>query len=187
MYITKFEDCGYDLLEEDYFIWLCERVDADGPDKGYMNLMHELYEHEFSERTARLIGNDENRIEDGIELRNRFLQETGLKGYIGGFCSVLEVLVALAFRIQDMYGYEDAPFWFWEMIRNCGLNKFTDSDLSRPNDFRKLRNRIDDVITRNYDKDGFGSLFPGLNLSRNSAKMEIWEQMNRYVLVNYMN
>lgn len=187
MYITKFEDCGYNVLEEEYFIWLCAQVDADGPDKGYMNLMHELYEYEFSEKTAKLVGNDENRIEDGLYLRTKFLNETEMHGYLNGPCSVLEFLIALACRMEDVIGYEDAPYWFWVMMRNCGLNNFNDNHTIK---FKWPKNevifRVDNILNRKYDRYGFISLFPNPESSRDLRRTEIWYQMQTYLVANYM-
>lgn len=172
----------YNVIQEDYFLWLCEKVCMDGPDKGYVTLMKILYERDFSPETAVLIPNDDNRIEDGIRLRDEFIEDFGLNGYIRGACSVLEMMVALSYRIEDIFGFDDAPGYFWMLLENLGLDLFDDHYCRT---CRNYRGEIDDILyrfmNREYCKDGKGSLFPMKNPSRNLAKTEIWYQMQNYM------
>ena len=61
--------------DNEYFLWLCEMVDAEDPDNGYLCLMDEMHHMEFSEQTAKFVKNDYNRVEDGRELRYMFFIE----------------------------------------------------------------------------------------------------------------
>jgi hypothetical protein len=115
--------------------------------------------------------------------------------FMKGACSVLEVLIALSQRINDMmYDLKDqsnkAPRWFNEMIKNLGLDKFTD-DSSRGERLREMdETKIDDILEtlmdRTYDFHGRGGLFPLKRTPRkHQAGVEIWYQMMDYLDENY--
>ena len=80
------------------------------------------------------IDNDINRADDGKHLRYEFASERSYSNYYpidNRPCSVLEMLIALAIRINDEimwnpdYGDKTAA-WFWEMIDNLGLGNLDD-------------------------------------------------------------
>lgn len=174
--------------DEDYFMWLCELVDAEDPDDGYEGLMRYLYNVEFSEEAARLVPNDGNRIFDGIKLRRQFENESFYESYkcLDGPCSFLEMLVALSFRIEDDFGIFDNIGWFWEMLKNIGLDEMTDSYFYEPGGIQYVEKMVRRVVDRRYSKDGSGGLFPLEKPSEDQRNVEIWYQMLYYIDEKYM-
>lgn len=171
---------------DDYFNWLVEIID-DGRARGYSDLLYALYKTPF----VWSIDNDGNREADGFELRRRFAYEEGEIFYpresssFPEFCTLLEVLVALAERIEDIlynpdYGTQ-IPEWFWLMIENLGLDYMQDGYFDQGN--------FDEIVwkfmNRTYDKNGNGSIFMTRNPDLNFKKMEIWYQMMHFIDENF--
>lgn len=173
-------------VKEDYFRWLASLVDTD-PTRDYLGLLMELHSIEFSPETAILIPNDDNRIEDGIALRHRFKEETGCKAcsYLNGPCTVLEMLVALAYRIEDVIG-NNYVYSFWEMIENLGLDKYDDDSISEIGNADDIDDKITELLNRTYAYNGVGGLFPLTDPPNDQRKVEIWYQMGTYLGENYM-
>lgn len=188
---TELEWLPYEL-DKDYFRWLCEMIDADNESRSYIFLMRELFETEFSHETANLIPNDDNRIEDGLALREEYTKDTGVYNNVilCGPCSLLEMMIGLALRIEDLFGRYDYISWFWEMIGNLELLEFDDSN---PIWFSKTYHGelVDEIICRllrrTYSRNGDGSLFPMNNTKRDMRETEIWYQMSNYLIERYMD
>lgn len=167
-------------LDELYFVWLYRQVaspDITEPSLTYWKLLKELFTKEF----VWLIPNDDNRLEDGKELRAEFLREESIhdvdRGWIELGCSVLELMIGLSRRLA--FEAEGEPhYWFWHMIDNLGIG-YSDSER-----FPKttIRNKIDKLIFRTYGKDGRGGLFPLNHPSKDQRKVELWYQLSAYVL-----
>lgn len=166
-----------------YFEWLCHIVDVKD---GYWSVMGYLYNHEFTW----FIANDDNRINDGIALRDKFLEESGLEADIYGPCSVLEMMVALAMRMETDILYDpekgdQTSEWFWLMIRNLGLDRYSDENL----DFEtagEIDNIIRVMVDRVYAMNGTGGLFPLKKPKQNQRRVEIWYQMQHYICENFI-
>lgn len=171
-------------IDEDYFLWLCEMVDADGPDQQYLGLMRHLYDTDFSEESAKLVGNDDNRIEDGIQLREKFEEESLYLDYrcLSGPCSVLEMMVALAYRMSDTMGDDQPELWFWEMMENLGLSEMCDKEYYLVSGPEIVDEILAIFLRRKYGKDGFGGLFPLERPEKDQRKVEIWYQMSAYLI-----
>lgn len=184
-------------IDEKYFLWLCNVVDADDPEEGYLGILRRLYDTEFSEDTAKLIPNDDNRIADGISLRGKFCRKYRIKGcelLDRKPCSILEMMIALAMRIEESFGYSHCDVWFWEMMENLGLQGMTDDVYFDQRRQQEVNEILRNLRMRKYSKDGFGGLFPvsktscdRSKMSFDQRKMEIWDQMNNYLVENYMN
>lgn len=148
---------------------------------------------------------DENRAEEGIALRYRFTQDefdsAGRNRYGHPYlssmddipCSVMEMLIALAISIEDSIMYDPAKgdrthIWLWMMLRNLGLDKFSDEFLSRLSDrsFNHIRNTVNKTVStlldRTYDYSGYGGLFPLRNPRTDQRDEEIWYQANVYAI-----
>lgn len=128
-------------------------------------------------------GNDDNRIEDGLDLRIEFLYENDQpvrkdSKKIFGPCSVLEVLVGISRRLAWSAG-DGAEGWAFELLRNLGLHKFPDP-LSRRK-AKKVDEILEVLIWRNYRADGCGGFFPLAWPSGDQTRIEIWYQMNEYI------
>src|SRR6056297_3150267 len=115
-----------------YLGWLCSKVDSDNQEFSYNKLLEILHKKEF----YWTVNNDDNRCEDGKELRLRFKEEAREEtiDYLNKSCSVLEVLVALMFRFDELMFEPETEEeekrrpakWFWEMLDNVYLTKYTD-------------------------------------------------------------
>lgn len=187
------EHIPVDAFDEEYFMWLCGLVDAEDPDLGYLGLMRMLYNIDFDSSTAHLIPNDDNRIEDALEMKIYYYieyrgfreQETFESAYFKR-CSVLEMLIALGYRISDSFCRYDGIYWFWEMMRNIGLETCTDKIFYEHGGKERARRIIRNFMDRKYDRDGFGGLFPVTKTSQDQRKTELWYQANYYFVENYM-
>lgn len=172
-----------DRINDEYFEWLCELVDSKRFSKqvSYRKLLMHLHNIEFTW----FIPHDDNRADDGIQLRRRYSlirNDTTLSSYIQGPCSVLEMIVALATRCEETI-MDDALMgnrtgqWFWGMIHNLGLSSMTDSNFDR--DF------VDEVIARflnrEYEPDGKGGLFTVRHCNHDLRTVEIWCQLSWYL------
>lgn len=174
-------------VKSDYFQWLCGIVHADDPDSSFYSLMRALFEHEF--RWS--VDNDGNRAVDGEDLREDFADQSLYLDYssIGGPCNVLEMLIALAIRIDDeiMWCPNDdrTVVWFWEMIGNLGLDEYNDENWEEPKSRAMVDYILDIWLDRRYRPDGIGGVFPMNCPDEDQRSMEIWYQMNRYFLEKY--
>lgn len=144
----------------------------------YEKLLRYLFETEF----YGVVPNDDNRCADGLQIREQFnnLNEEAP-------CSVLEMLIGLALRlefelVQTMFekSYKE---WFWILIDNLGLSWATNTALQ--SDTSRLKRAITRLLDRGYESNGEGGLFPLKNSKNDQRKVEIWYQMTEWVLENY--
>jgi hypothetical protein len=164
-------------LDDAYFRWLVSRVREDGhPRRNYDGLFSILHGTEF----VWIVPNDDNRIEDGKDLRVEFFHErkavANPRDFFGP-CTVLEVIVGLSRRLAWL-AEGSAEGWAWQLLCNLELHKFRD-----PLSLRKER-RINEIlyalVWRTYDPDGVGGFFPLAKPKEDQTKIEIWYQMNAY-------
>ena len=183
--------------DNSYFDWLVDRTGdtrfAESPDQSYLQLLEIMHQTPF--RVT--IGNDVNRAQDGIDLRRAFTKDAGDVSYVWlneQTCSMLEMFIALAERMDMMLEDDDTPYslewYFWEMVKNCGLYNYTDETLFNPRCEEEVESILERINAREYTKMGLGSMFPlraiPLHGARDMRKAEIWAQMNAYVNENYM-
>ena len=170
---------GHDGKASAYFSWLCEHAAID---QRYRRLWIRLHQRSFIWVNSR----DENRVQDGLDLRDRFSYGTGIDisdGSIDGPCSVLEMLTALAIRCErdimdDANSKDRTAVWFDAMIHNLGLDVFDDEHY----DGRKIDDIIDRWMGLKYTVNGVGSPFPNaFEESVDQRKIEIWSQLNGYM------
>lgn len=172
-------------IELEYFEWICDKIIDEESNIKYSKLLSHLYDREF---TA-VIDMDNNRVEDGKTLRRRFELETGIPRNIvidafkeHQYCSVLEMIVALAIRCEetimtdDEYGDRTGE-WFWNMIVSLGLGSMNDTRYNE----RKVDNILDKFIDRDYQDNGKGGLFTIEKVNRDMRNIEIWYQMCWYL------
>lgn len=172
-----------DHINDEYFEWLCELVNAKRFSRrtSYRKLLVHLHNIEFTW----FIPKDDNRADDGIKLRRRFAliqNDEELADYIHGPCSVLEMMVALALRCEENI-MDDAALgertgqWFWGMIVNLDLSSMSDSKFDR--------DYVDDVIARllnrEYEPNGKGGLFTVKHCDYDLRTVEIWRQLSWYL------
>lgn len=166
-------------LESRYFKWLCAKVMQvihPTPSLTYRELLHCLHMTEF---VWLLIG-DDNRAEDGLELREEFIDESNIpdnpewREAVG--CSVLEMLIAFSRRAEFDTDIP-AKDWFWVFIDNLDIN-FVDAEIN-PID---VEDSLDTFIWRTYEPNGYGGLFPLDHPKRDQRTVEIWYQFCEYVI-----
>jgi len=166
--------------DELYFPWLYAQVasvDIADPSRTYWELLRKLYNKEF----IWFVPNDDNRAEDGRELRHEFMQSTGVSvddDWLHLGCSILEMLIALSRRL---WFETDIPAreWFWEMLENLELDQYSDN-MTLP--VRRVDTILDRLIWRVYRRNGKGGLFPLRRAAEDQTKVEIWYQMCEYIV-----
>lgn len=173
-------------LDERYFVWLYSlvaRPDIQDPESTYWSLLKQLYDKQF----VWFVSRDDNRTEDGKELRLAFLRHEGLQRsdvdphWIEIGCSFLELAIALSGRLQ----YETDPdsnlaYWFWEVLmENIGLHDYNDAAGFEHCDVDEVLNR---VIFRQYEPDGKGGFFPLEHPRQDQRSLELWHQLSAYVI-----
>lgn len=175
------------VINNEYFEWLFELVRKGGYSErfSYRKLLERLHTIEF----RYLISGDQNRAEDGMDLRHRFVMTHGyLKEYddvmdaLDGPCSVLEMIVALAVRCEESIADDPrignrTAEWFWSMIVSLGLGPMLDSEFDR----QYVDDTVERFLNRDYAPNGEGGLFTINHCRRNLRNAEIWDQMNWYL------
>jgi hypothetical protein len=168
-------------LDELYLQWLYSQVDSvrlKSPQRTHWSLFRVLYDKEF----VWLVPNDDNRVEDGRKLRFEFLEELGVdtvdRNWMDLGCSFMEMLIGLSRRLAFEADGEPSE-WFWHLLRNLELDEYTDRDHIP---YREVNDILDTVIWRTYRKDGQGGLFPLHRPREDQTQVEIWAQLNAYLL-----
>lgn len=176
-------------LSDEYFNWLYNLVSENryAEHISFRKLLMFLHEVEFTW----LISKDQNRAENGIDLRYRFAI---LEGYenendiewvldvLDGPCSVLEMMVALALRCEE--DIMDDPQmgnrtgqWFWNMIVSLGLGPAIDGRFDK----RLAEAVVIRFLNRDYEPDGSGGLFTVRHADEDMREIEIWHQLCVYL------
>lgn len=165
-------------LDSEYLTWLESQVPVrSNKRRSYSRLLEQMYCKEF----AWFVPNDDNRAEDGRDLRLRFRDETDTKldsDWANLGCSMLELVLSLAGHLSfELGGGVDR--WFWQLIDNIGLANCTDDSPFLP---EAVDNALERVIWRTYHRDGRGGLFPLKEASEDQREVELWYQLSAYVL-----
>lgn len=170
-----------------YFNYLCALVHVESlPGHKYFSLCRVLYDKPFKVVVRR----DNNRERDGYALRKKFEEETGvsLGDYLPDFCTFLEFLVALAFRMNDEVYDEnsiyDPEYWFYELLDNLGFRSFEDDALLWREEYY-VKATVDSINARNFDYTGKGGLFPLVHPRGDQRKLEVAKQMSQYLFEHY--
>lgn len=166
----------------DWLYSLVAPVTIRNPARSYRKLVNHLFKREFQW----FVPNDDNRIEDGRELRDEFLDTFVVDDddpeWVDLEVSVLEVLVALSRRAS--YETNTAPdFWFWRFMVNLDLRKYTDAAYKQGR-WEDVDAIVDRFVERKYDRRGHGGLFPLTHGKEDQRQIELWYQMNAYLLEN---
>jgi len=190
---------GKKPVKDDFFLWLYNIIRDKKRRQSYIQLCRLLYEKPF--RWS--VHNDDNRLEDGLTLRETFIQEEDLDEghlevlyFLNKPCSVFEVLIGVAQRLNDtMYDLRDhgdhTPRWFNELLVNLRLNEFIDKPDNKeeplsPTDECAIEEIVETFLDRTYDFHGNGGLFPLKKRPlKDQQSVEIWYQMMAYLAENY--
>jgi hypothetical protein len=134
-----------------------------------------------------VVGNDDNRIADGRDLRVSYLRSLGIENerdyesmHIDPV-SFLEVLIGLSIRVAFLVSEEENE-WAWNLIKNLNLDRMWDPLTPRKVD--KIHERLDAVIWRTYSITGDGGFFPLVLPGSDQRNEEIWDQMLLYIEEN---
>jgi hypothetical protein len=167
-------------LDDRYLTWLYSRVanvKARRSSKTFWDLFRQMFATEF----AWFVPNDDNRAEDGRELRAEWSTTEDVEvdpAWLDLGCSFLEMLIGLSRRLSFETG-GDVADWFWHLINNLELTGYHDRSRFKPED---AEDRTSAVIWRTYDCRGHGGLFPLNKSDRDQRQVEIWYQLSEYLL-----
>lgn len=170
-------------IEELYFNWLYSKVasvDVPTPSLTYWTLFRDLHSVEF----VWLVSGDDNRAEDGLELRREFVRQAELDqepAWLNIGCSVLEMLIAFARRAEFQTDIETRA-WFWTMVDNLKLADLNDASAREFNISEIVHDVLDQFLWRTYRDDGEGGLFPLQNPSHDQREVEVWYQFCEYLV-----
>jgi hypothetical protein len=161
-----------------YFDWLCTLIRFPNDGHTYLGLMQIMHAKEF----VWIVGNDDNRLSDGRDLRVYYIN-AGLD--IGdpqfknnGPVSVLEVLIGLSSRLAFLMD-GNSKVWAWQLVENLGLHKkFDPIDQATEDAINEI---LDNLIWRTYEYDGSGGFFPLRFPEKDQTKVEIWYQMAAWI------
>lgn len=155
-----------------YFQSLCRMIKEHLHRPKYGDLCYWL----FNEGFYAYIPNDDNRVADGLKLRNDFGIDLGEEP-----CSVLEMLIGLAERMDyelfDTVAGKRVDRWFWMLIENLDFDyvEFGKEASERNNDILRR------FINRRYGRNGEGGAFPLRKSRTDQRKVELWYQMQAYI------
>lgn len=166
-------------LHDLYFDYLIPQIRPEDDGETYIDLLRLMHEKEF----VWFVPNDDNRIMDGLDIRTEWilhvLEAVGPPVDLGIPCSFLEVLIGISRRMGFITS-EEPSGWAWQLILNLELNRMRDP-LSR---YKKAKTDeiLERVIWRTYERDGAGGFFPLTRPRHDQRKIEIWAQMNAYII-----
>lgn len=169
-----------DTINDAYFDWMYDKVHRRRfPSSiSHRKLFTQLHNIPFRYYTFM----DGARANEGVDLRYRFSYERPEFGdaerFIEGPCSVLEMIFALAIRMEEQI--MDNPklgdrtaHWFWMMLNNIGLGAMDDDHYDR----REVDMLVDRFLDREYEPNGKGGLFVLKRCDKDLTTVDIWSQM----------
>lgn len=132
-----------------------------------------------------IVDRDENRATDGIDLRYRFEEETSIRLPEFGPCTMIELFISIAIRANHVvYNWEvpdQVPALFWEFMDNLKIINPRLSDDEIEGILIRFNNR-------DYAEDGSdGGIFPLMNPQSNQREIEIWYQMQAYLMEGWLD
>jgi hypothetical protein len=160
-------------IDRQYFEWLISQIEIPTRNPNtYLDLFGRMFDAEF----IWFVPHDDNRLQDGLDLRNEFLN--GKRHIFERGASILEVLIALSRRVAFNAGGHP-PIWAWQLIENLRLQKASDPLIGAK--ATRVEETLYALIWRTYERNGQGGFFP-LNFAlEDQTKREIWNQMHAYV------
>lgn len=171
-------------IDDRYFEWLYSHVASvrnRNPERSYWDLTRTLYTTEF----VWFVPNDDNRIMDGLALRQEFVDQYGIddidrQDWLTMGCSFLEMLIALA-RRASYEAVGASSDWFWAMMKNLELINYTDA-IFEVSIFEAVKEALERINQRTYGADGDGGLFPLRHPREDQRWVEIRYQLAAYLL-----
>ena len=165
-------------IESAYFNWLCAKVLNPSNQIRYWKLLSELHHTEFVWTVDAPM--DENRAEDGLDLRREYVDTTHNEpdpswAWLG--CSILEMLIAFS-RRAAFVTERSSRDWFWECLKNLGIDHLSDGVF----DGHDISGIMERLIWRTYEYNGEGGLFPIHDPGEDQRRVEIWYQFCEYLV-----
>jgi hypothetical protein len=160
-------------LDYEYYGWLKAQVEIPNG-KSYDGLFEIMHNTEF----VWMVPNDDNRLQDGLELRDEFANGSKQILNLPGV-TLLEILISLSRRTAFTAGGTPEQ-WAWQLLRNLRLHKKPDP--LTEHQATRVKDILDTLIWRTYQRDGRGGFFPLKHPDEDQTKVEIWYQMNKYVM-----
>lgn len=164
-----------------YFRWLIGKLDK-AMVRQYSSLLMDLFRSEFIENSD--VPMDVNRARDGVALRKKFISEneyfgdSELESIQYEDCSWLEMIIALAERIDDQMMFDmnlgnRTNKWFWLIIDQMDLKQYDEQNYI----YDQIKGKLNKFIRREYENDGKNGIF---KCKKDVRKIEIWYQMMEY-------
>lgn len=170
-------------LQRAYFDWMYHLAIRETGELSYRELLSFLNETPFRPPMPM----DENRAQDGEDLRYRFGYEFRyMDPEIGPLldcrpCSMLEMMLALSLRIESIMKSptlgDRTSYWFLLMLRSLGLSGMSDGYF----DAAKAAEIVHRFSNRLYAQNGRGGLFTISSRKHDMRNAEIWYQMNWFL------
>lgn len=171
----------HEPIEEVYFNWLYSKVakvDIPTPSTSYLTLLAALHSTEF----IWVVTGDDNRAQDGLDLRREFIRELFIRedpAWLSIGCSVLEMLIAFSRRASFDAEELSPRDWFWVFLRNLKLDDLNDAS----EDISEIVSEVmDEFIWRTYRANGEGGMFPLRRPHHDQREVEIWYQFCDYLV-----
>ena len=171
----------YEPIEEVYFNWLYHKVASTTAPKTPGLTYYELTRALHSTEYAWLLPGDDNRLEDGMDLRLAFKRQTGETDPTWETfpCSVLEMLIAFSYLAAFDTECYDAREWFWVFLDNLELSHLSDNVA----DVEAIAHEnVDVFVWRTYQFNGAGGMLPIPGTKNDQRKLEVWYQFCEYLI-----
>lgn len=165
--------------DESYLVWLYAQIGSvrlRNKATSFWDLARVMFTTEFTW----FVPNDDNRAEDGRDLRLEFMDETGYEpdeDWLDLGCSMLEMMIALSRRLS-FEADGGARDWFWQLVANLGLEECNDRSNFDPDRVTEI---LQIVCKRTYAPTGQGGLFPLRNPEQDQRRVELWDQQSAYI------
>lgn len=168
-----------------YHSWIIKKMRAEN----HLILFDILGDVQFRWEPA--VPMDKNRESDGRNLRNVFEYETGnmVPEIMDKWpASFLETVVAMAESMESNIMYSpgtdtDSSTWFWMMLSNIGIAQCDDDwFVSRNDGIDYVMEKVNKVLNRTYSRSGEGGFFPLDRPESDQRCVQLWYQMNAYIL-----
>lgn len=176
-------------LNEQYYNWIYRIVCGEWEPRNLS--FHSLLRYLFCRRYTPACEMDVCRATDGVNLRYRFATENDIPygkvdaTFQGMPCSMLEMMVALAIRIEE-HIMEDRSMgnrvgqWFWNMIVSLGMAAMDDTRFNE----ERAEYIVVRFMNREYQPNGAGGLFTLTHPVDDMRTIDIWYQLMRYLNEN---
>lgn len=164
-----------------YDDWLYALVDLPS----HIMLLRQLHDTEYHA----VIDNDDSRIGDGFLLRDIYVNNEWCHDDANRLyrmpCSVLELLIGVAYRIENELAQSEYEKTmdevFYDLLDNLDILYLDDAHFKTS----VVAERVDVFMNRTYNPNGHGGLFPLNTTDRDQTRVELWNQMHAWLVEKY--